>query len=60
MQTASKTGSLWLRRVVWGFGALLLLWLAAWLLVPPLLKQQIEKSASEQLGRKVTLGQTSP
>ena len=57
MRTAPKTGSLWLRRLVWGLGALLLLWLAAWLLVPPLLKQQIEKSASEQLGRKVTVGQ---
>ncbi len=57
MQTAPITGSRWLRCVIWGVGALLPLWLAAWLLVPPLLKQQIEKSASEQLGRKVTVGQ---
>lgn len=32
------------------------LWALAWVIVPPLLKSQAEKIASEQLGRKLTVG----
>ncbi len=41
----------------WVVGAVLLLWALAWLAVPSLLKSQLQKIASEQLGRKVSVGQ---
>ena len=47
---------LWLRRAGWLLAALLLLWALAWLAVPPLLKSQAQKIASEKLGRSVTIG----
>lgn len=56
MQRADLLGNRWLRRLVWAVGALLALWALAWLVVPPLLKSQAQKIASEQLGRKVTIG----
>lgn len=37
-------------------GSVLALWGVAWLAVPPIVKSQVERIASEQLGRKVTLG----
>ncbi|WP_422845226.1 DUF748 domain-containing protein [Acidovorax sp. M2(2025)] len=40
-------------RAVAGLGAL---WLLAWLAVPPLAKGPLERAASEQLGRQVTIG----
>ena len=46
----------WLRRAAWAVGALLLIWALAWLAVPPLLKSQVQKIASDKLGRQVTLG----
>jgi uncharacterized protein involved in outer membrane biogenesis len=46
----------WLRRAAWLLAALLLLWALAWLAVPPLLKSQAQKIASEKLGRQVTIG----
>ena len=46
----------WVRRLVWAVGGVGLLWGAGWLLVPPLLKSQLEKIASQELGRKVTVG----
>ncbi|MFZ3124498.1 MAG: DUF748 domain-containing protein [Acidovorax sp.] len=46
----------WVRRGLWALLALLLLWLLSWLLVPPLLKGPLERMASEQLGRPVTVG----
>ncbi len=46
----------WLRRCLWALALLLGLWALAWLAVPPLLKQQGEKMASEKLGRKTTIG----
>ena len=46
----------WLRRCAWALALLLGLWALAWLAVPPLLKQQGEKIASEKLGRKTTIG----
>lgn len=45
----------WVRRAFLAIGALLVLWLLLWALVPPLAKSQIQKIASEQLGRSVTL-----
>ncbi|MBS0500977.1 MAG: DUF748 domain-containing protein [Burkholderiaceae bacterium] len=47
----------WGRRLLWAVGALLLLWGLLWLAVPPLLKWQGQKIASEQLGRPVRIGQ---
>lgn len=48
--------SKWLRRVGWVIAGVLGLWALAWLAVPPLLKSQGERRASEALGRAVTLG----
>ena len=51
--------SIWricLLRAAWLVATLLLIWALAWLAVPPLLKFQAEKIASETLGRPVTIG----
>ncbi len=48
---------LWQRRAAWGVGSLLLLWALAYAAVPSILKSQIEKIASEKLGRQVTVGE---
>lgn len=46
----------WRRRAAWALGALLLVWALAYAAVPTLLKSQLEKIASEKLGRRVTVG----
>jgi hypothetical protein len=46
----------WARRAAWAAGGVLALWAVAWVAVPPLVRSQAEKIASEQLGRKVTIG----
>ena len=46
----------WVRRGLWALLALLLLWLLSWLSVPALVKGPLERIASEQLGRTVTVG----
>jgi hypothetical protein len=46
----------WWRRAAWAFGGLLLVWAFAYLLVPIVAKSQIEKLASNKLGRTVTVG----
>ncbi|MDF1486204.1 DUF748 domain-containing protein [Ramlibacter sp. H39-3-26] len=46
----------WLRRAAWIAAGLLGLWLVAWLGVPPLLRYEAQKIASEKLGRTVTIG----
>ena len=46
----------WHRRAAWAIVGLLLLWALAWAAVPSLLKSQLEKIASEKLGRQVTVG----
>ena len=46
----------WARRAIWGAAGVLGLWAVGWLAVPPLLKWQGEKIASEQLGRAVRIG----
>ena len=45
----------WIRRFLWTVGGVLLLWSIAWLAVPLLLKWQLEKQASQALGRSVTV-----
>ncbi len=45
----------WRRWAVRGLAGLLLLWLVAWLGLPPLLKSQIESRAGAALGRTVSL-----
>ena len=49
----------WVRRLSWALGGLLLLWAAAWLAVPALLKWQLPIQLGERLGRSVTLGGAS-
>jgi len=46
----------WLRIAARVLAALAALWLLLWLAVPPLLKGPLERAASEQLGRAVTVG----
>ncbi|MES2945662.1 MAG: DUF748 domain-containing protein [Pseudomonadota bacterium] len=46
----------WWRRGMYCLGTLLLMWVLAYALVPLVLKSQIQKIASEKLGRQVTLG----
>lgn len=46
----------WVRRGLWALLALVLLWLLSWLSVPALAKGPLERIASEQLGRPVTVG----
>ncbi len=48
-------GNRWVRRMLWLVAGWLLLWLVAWLAVPPIARTQIERHASEALGRKVTV-----
>lgn len=47
----------WQRRAAWACGALVLFWGLAYAAVPSILKSQIEKTASEKLGRQVTVGE---
>jgi len=49
------TTNRWLRPVIWFVGGWLLLWLLAWLAVPPIARTQIERHASQALGRSVTV-----
>ncbi len=46
----------WARRAAWAVAGVLTLWVLGWLAVPPLLRHQVQKIASEKLGRTVTLG----
>ncbi|WP_332740323.1 DUF748 domain-containing protein [Hydrogenophaga sp.] len=45
----------WLRRLAWTVLGVILLWLVTWLAVPALLKWQLQKQASQALGRSVTV-----
>ncbi len=45
----------WIKRLVWTVACMLLLWLLTWLAVPVLLKWQLQKQASQALGRNVTV-----
>jgi Domain of Unknown Function (DUF748) len=55
-QTTTPKTYRWARRVAWGLGGLIALMALSWVAVPPLLKSQVEKYTSEQLGRKLTVG----
>ena len=46
----------WHRRAAWALGAWLALWLLAYALVPIVLRSQLQRLGSEQLGRKVSVG----
>lgn len=46
----------WARRAGWALGVVLALWGLGWLAVPPLFKYEVQKLATEKLGRTVTLG----
>ncbi len=46
----------WLKRLGWLAGGVVLLGAASWALVPPILKSQLEKLASEQIGRTLRVG----
>ncbi|MBE2262819.1 MAG: DUF748 domain-containing protein [Burkholderiaceae bacterium] len=56
MTPNSLLNNTWVRRAAWTIGGIGALWLLAWAGVPPLLKHQLERIGSEQLGRKVTVG----
>ncbi|MBT2325620.1 DUF748 domain-containing protein [Variovorax paradoxus] len=56
MNAASLKQNKWVRRGAVALLVLLGLWLIAWLAVPPIAKSQIQKIASEKLGRQVTVG----
>ncbi|GDY36852.1 DUF748 domain-containing protein [Acidovorax sp. NB1] len=46
----------WFRPAVRALAGLIALWLVTWLAIPPLIKGPLERIASEQLGRTVTIG----
>ncbi|SEA13284.1 DUF748 domain-containing protein [Variovorax sp. YR216] len=46
----------WVRRGVVALLVLLAVWVLAWLAVPPIAKGQIQRIASDKLGRQVTVG----
>ncbi|MCZ8219969.1 MAG: DUF748 domain-containing protein [Acidovorax sp.] len=46
----------WFRPAVRALVGLIALWLVTWLAIPPLVKGPLERIASEQLGRTVTVG----
>lgn len=49
----------WLRRGAWAGLALVVVWLLAWAIVPPVLKSQAQQRLGDMLGRQVTLGDVS-
>ncbi|MDD5029844.1 MAG: hypothetical protein PHH58_10140 [Rhodoferax sp.] len=49
----------WLRRLSWLVGGVAMLWLIGWLVVPPLLKSQLQGRLGEQLGRAVSVGEVN-
>lgn len=57
MNAVALSKNKWLRRAVVALAVLLTLWAVAWVAVPPILKSQVQKIASEKLGRQVTIGQ---
>jgi hypothetical protein len=46
----------WQRRGRWFLGGLLVVWVLAWLAVPPLAKRLLEEKGSAALGRTLTIG----
>jgi uncharacterized protein involved in outer membrane biogenesis len=56
MNAASIKQNKWLRRGIVALVILLAVWALAWLAVPPIAKREIQRIASEKLGRQVTVG----
>ena len=56
MDVASIKQNKWVRRGIVALLSLLAIWVIAWLAVPPIAKSQLQKIASEKLGRQVTVG----
>jgi hypothetical protein len=56
MNAASIKQNKWVRRGIVALLVLLAFWVIAWLAVPPIAKSQVQKIASEKLGRQVTVG----
>lgn len=56
MNVASLKKNKWLRRGGVAVLVVLVVWAVAWLAVPPLAKSQLQKIATEKLGRQVTVG----
>jgi hypothetical protein len=56
MQFNTVKQNKWVLRTLWALAGVLALWGMAWLVVPGVLKGQLEARASAQLGRQVTLG----
>ena len=56
MDVATIKQNKWVRRGIVALLALLAFWVIAWLAVPPIAKSQLQKIASEKLGRQVTVG----
>ena len=56
MQPNILSSSKWLRRLVWLVATVVLVVGLGWLVAPGLIRSQLEKAASEQLGRKVRVG----
>jgi len=56
MRLESVKNNKWVRRAVMAAGVIVVLWGLAWATVPGLVKSQLERLASEQLGRPVSLG----
>ena len=57
MNFALPARSVVVRRIAIALGALLVLWVLAWLAVPPILKSQAQQRLGEQLGRPVSIGE---
>ncbi|MBY0468941.1 MAG: DUF748 domain-containing protein [Burkholderiaceae bacterium] len=49
----------WMRRCAWAGLALVVLWVLAWAIVPPVLKSQAQQRLGAALGRTVALGDVS-
>ncbi|MEI8155895.1 MAG: DUF748 domain-containing protein, partial [Burkholderiales bacterium] len=56
MQVPFSVPPQWLRRGRWFLGGLLVVWVLAWLAVPPIAKRMIEEKGSAALGRTLTIG----
>jgi len=56
MQVPFSVSPQWQRRGRWFLGSLLVVWLLAWLAVPPMAKRMIEEKGSAALGRTLTIG----
>ena len=56
MNTDALANSSWLRRLLIIVAGWLLLWAGAWLVLPFVVKNQLESRLTEQLGRKVSVG----